>query len=101
MRRRGEIILWPAYFDSSRSRTEGRRIPLKIAVPSPSLRRISEALKNLGLDHRIVPDAAYPRLPWRKSGMIYVKLKPSLSKQKIITLVAKEMGRTKQMKKTF
>ena len=30
-----KIVIWPVYFDASKSRKEGRRIPKKLAIKYP------------------------------------------------------------------
>lgn len=92
MRRRGEVVLWPVYFDSTRSRSEGRRVPRRLAVPSPSIRRLQYALDKLGLKYRVVKDASHPRLPWRRMGMVLVE--KDGSKSRLLRLVAKELSRS-------
>jgi len=91
LRRRGEVVLWPVYFDSTRSRSDGRRVPKRLAVPSPSLRRLQQALDRLGFKYRVVKDAAHPRLPWRRTGMVFVE--KAGSKSEILMLVARELSR--------
>ncbi|MCD6593791.1 signal recognition particle subunit SRP19/SEC65 family protein [Candidatus Bathyarchaeota archaeon] len=73
MRNRDEIALWPVYFDSAKTRKEGRRIPKKLAKPYPSLEEIGKALERLGVPYRLIPDAAYPRIHWEKSGVVLAK----------------------------
>lgn len=92
MREKGEIILWPVYFDSLRNRREGRRLPKKLCVPSPNIDMLEKALKSLGLDYKIYPEAAHPRLPWVKTGFIAVK-KGKKRKNQILKKVAIELKR--------
>ncbi len=89
MRRKDEIILWPVYFDSLRTRREGRRLPKNLCAPSPSLTMIERALKNLGLEYEVFPEPVYPRLPWIKMGFVIVK--KSGRKGRILKDVAVEL----------
>jgi len=73
MRNRNEIALWPIYFDSTKTRTEGRKIPKKLAKPDPTLEMIEKVLKDLQIPYRLIPNAAHPRLPWEKKGVVLVK----------------------------
>lgn len=75
MRKIDGYILWPAYLDSGKSRSQGRRIPKKLAVKAPKLNEIAEAAKKLGLTIKIYPEKAYPRFPYEKSGMVVIKHK--------------------------
>jgi len=89
MRKRDEVVLWPVYFDSTRTRAEGRKVPRRLAKPSPTLSLVEKAVGNLGFSYEVVADAAYPRFPWRKNGLILVKkTKP---KKQLITEVAQEI----------
>lgn len=67
------MALWPVYFDSAKTRSEGRKVPKKLAKPHPTLDMIEKALMSLRMPYRVVPDAAYPRLPWERRGLILVK----------------------------
>jgi len=95
VRKRDGVTLWPVYFDSLKTRREGRRLPKKLCIPSPNIGVIEGALKNLGLKYEVFPDASHPRLPWAKSGFIIVK-RNGRSKGRILREVAAELvrGRT-------
>ncbi|MBT8171677.1 signal recognition particle protein Srp19 [Candidatus Bathyarchaeota archaeon] len=70
MRKQNKIILWSIYFDSNKTRNEGRRVPKNIAIPSPKLVELQRAAKRLGLLPEIVSEANHPSCPWRKTGLI-------------------------------
>jgi len=72
MRKKDKIVLWPLYFDSTKSWVEGRKVPKGVAVPSPKLDEIREAVEQLGLQCEVVSDASYPRFSWQRSGMLIV-----------------------------
>ena len=86
MRRRDEIVLWPAYFDLTKTRSQGRRVPRRLAKANPSIDDIAKALESLSVPYRIVRDAAYPRVPYERKGMILVK--KIMPKNKFIKEVA-------------
>lgn len=91
MRRRNEIVLWPAYFDSTKTRAEGRKVPRRMAKPSPTLGMIEKALGNLRLGCTLVEDAAYPHHSLKKTGFALVKkVKP---KNQLLKEVAAELLR--------
>jgi len=73
MRKQDRIIVWPAYFDSTKTREEGRRVPKTLAVPSPRVLELKEAAEKIGLEYELVADVGYPKTPWLKTGMILVK----------------------------
>jgi signal recognition particle subunit SRP19 len=95
MRKQDKIIIWPAYFDSTKTRGEGRRIPKSLAVPSPKITEISDAAEKLGLECEAVLDVGYPKTPWLKTGMLLVK--KSESKEKIIKKIAKNLQKIRSV----
>jgi len=89
MRKQDKIIVWPAYFDSTKTRGDGRRVPKSLAVPSPKIHEVKEAVEKLGLNYELVLDASYPKTPWLKVGMLLVtKNEP---KDKTIRKLAKHL----------
>ena len=89
MRKQDKVILWPAYFDLTKTRGEGRKVPKTLAVPSPKISELKEAAEKLGLEHELVPDAGYPKTPWMKTGMLLIAKKEP--KNQIIKKVAKQL----------
>lgn len=98
MRKQDKIIVWPTYFDSAKTRKDGRRIPKNLAVPSPKILEIREAVKELGLESELVPDAGYPKTPWLKTGIILVK--KNEAKDKIIRRIAKQLLKIRSLSNT-
>jgi signal recognition particle subunit SRP19 len=91
VRKRDEVVLWSVYFDSTRTRAEGRRIPRRLAKPVPTLDVVGKAVGNLGHPYEVVSEAAHPRFHWKKTGFILVKkTKP---KNHLILEVAQEISR--------
>jgi len=68
-----KTVLYPAYIDSTISRSEGRRIPSASAVPSPSIEEIYNAAVKLGLNPAVEKDKAYPGKWWVKGRVIVDK----------------------------
>lgn len=91
MRQQDKVIVWSVYFDSAKTRNDGRRVPKSLAVASPKISEVKEAAEKLGLSHELVPDVGYPRMPWLKGGMLLVKKKGS--KNQMITLIARQLLR--------
>lgn len=89
MRKQEKFIIWPAYFDQTKTRKEGRRVPKALAVPNPKIAEISTAVEQAGLKHEISAEAAYPKTPWLKTGLIMVEKKGS--KEQVIRKVAKQL----------
>lgn len=89
MRKQNKIVLWPVYFDSTKTRLEGRRVPKSIATPSPKIEEIRKAVERVDLRPEIVADAAHPSSPWRKIGLLAIPKKGS--KAKTLQKIAKEL----------
>lgn len=90
MRKRDSIVLWPVYFDSTKTRREGRRLPKKFCVPSPDIIMLENAVKNLGLSYEVYQESFYPRLPWIKMGSIIVR-KSGESKSRVMKRISSEL----------
>jgi signal recognition particle subunit SRP19 len=89
MRKQDKIIIWPAYFDQTKTRKNGRRVPKNLAVQSPKILEIQEAAQKLGLEFEVVADKGYPKVPWAKTGMLLVEKKGA--KEQIISRIAKQL----------
>jgi len=98
MRKQDKIIIWPAYFDSTKTRSDGRRIPKNLAVPSPKILEVKEAAEKLGLHYELVLDAGYPKTPWLKTGMLLMTKKET--KKQIIKKIAKQLLKIRSAAKT-
>jgi signal recognition particle subunit SRP19 len=98
MRKQDKIIIWPAYFDSSRSRIDGRRIVKSVSVASPKIAEIKEAVEKLGLSCELVPDVGYPKMPWVKAGMLLVEKKRS--KSETITMIGRQLLKIRSASQT-
>jgi signal recognition particle subunit SRP19 len=87
MRKKDRVILWPIYFDSTKTRSEGRRVTKKLAVSTVNLKDILGAAESLNLSSEIVSDASHPKLPNKKTGLITILKKEP--KNEIIQKIAK------------
>jgi signal recognition particle subunit SRP19 len=90
MQKKNKIILWPAYFDSTKTRLQGRRIPKNIAISSPRLDEVQIAAQKCGLPAEAAPDLKHPHAPWQKTGLVLVT--KNINKTNIIRRVAKELS---------
>ena len=93
MRKLDKAIIWPIYFDSAKTRKEGRRVPKNMAVQSPKIAEIKEATDKLGLKNEINFEAHFPKIPWAKSGMLLVE--KTEAKEKIIQKISKQLIKVK------
>ncbi|MGE5637708.1 MAG: signal recognition particle subunit SRP19/SEC65 family protein [Chloroflexota bacterium] len=89
MRKQDKAIIWPAYFDVSKTRKNGRRVPKNMAVVSPKVDELQIAAARLRLHNEVVAEAGYAKTPWSKSGMILVEKKAP--KEQIIKQLAKQL----------
>lgn len=72
-KKEGKYVIWPHYFDSSCPRNL-RKVPKKLAVKEPSVDRIVDCAKALGLEPR-VEESRYPKFWWKKNHRILVTKK--------------------------
>ncbi|KXL45663.1 hypothetical protein M433DRAFT_104969 [Acidomyces richmondensis BFW] len=72
--------IYPVYFDSTRSREQGRRVKKEHAVPNPLASEIAEALKEIGNTNHIPlqivfePHKGHPK-DWSNPGRVRVLVK--------------------------
>jgi len=89
MRKSDEVVLWPIYFDSTKTRSKGRKVPKRLGISSPTFDMIEKAIKRLGLSYKSVSGTAHPHFPWDKTGLFLVKKRRP--KNKILKDVANEL----------
>ena len=87
-----EKIIWPAYFDADRTRSEGRRVPEDLAIESPAVDEIAKAVQQVGYDAVIEHDVAYPRDPYARDGRVRVKDADDSTKNDLVQAVAAYVG---------
>jgi signal recognition particle subunit SRP19 len=95
MRKLDKAIIWPIYFDASKSRKKGRRVIKSLAVQAPKILEIKEAVDKLGLKNEVKLDAHFPKTHWSKTGMLLVEKREA--KEKIIQKIAKQLIRIKNV----
>ncbi|RLE71199.1 MAG: hypothetical protein DRJ43_00200 [Thermoprotei archaeon] len=67
-----KIVVWPLYFDSRRSWSEGRRVPKRLAVEKPTLELLARAARAAGYDVEVDPEARHPSCWFESNGRILV-----------------------------
>ncbi|MFO7619596.1 MAG: signal recognition particle subunit SRP19/SEC65 family protein [Thermoplasmata archaeon] len=92
--RADHLVLWPSYFDSTKSRARGRRIPKSLAVQNPTSEELLAAVEALGLDAKLHPGKSYPGFWWERGGCISVE--KTLKKTELISKVAPRLKRMRQ-----
>jgi signal recognition particle subunit SRP19 len=93
MRKLDKAIIWPIYFDTSKTRKEGRRVPKNLAVQFPKIDEIKQAADKLGLENEVNLNAHFPKNHWSKTGMLLVEKKEA--KEKVIQKLAKQLVKIK------
>lgn len=92
-KRKGAIIVWPAYLDSNLSRAQGRRIPVNLAAPDVTADVLKEAAAAAGLDSEAEADKQYPK-NWSGIGGCVVLSNPEGHKKKrLLLMLAKGVRR--------
>ena len=70
---KGWHCLYPLYFDSKKTRAEGRRVGSEMAVENPLAREICDAIRPLGLRLAFEAGKMHPR-DWSNPGRVRVRL---------------------------
>lgn len=79
MPEKDKFVIWPIYFDSTRSRSEGRMVPAGDAVSSPTIDDVITAALKAGLKPEIEREKKHPKTWHESSGRILVTKKGSKS----------------------
>lgn len=90
----GTFVLWPAYFDRSRSRADGRRVPDALAVREPDAAWVETAARKVGLATTLEEKAVHPSIPYEKAGRVLVA--KDGSKEQVLRKVAQRMRESQE-----
>lgn len=95
MKNKGYYIIWPVYFDSTKSRTEGRRVRKNLAVKNPKLPDLANAAQKVGYEFKVNPTALYPRFWYLgNAGNLFVKIEDN--KTDVIKKIAQQLKKLKK-----
>ena len=94
MKTPGHVIIWPVDLDSTKSRGQGRKLPVARAIKQPNLREIVQAATILGYGPEPTEKTAKPRLHWEKVG--HVTIKKAAPKRVILKSIAGEIVKIRQ-----
>jgi signal recognition particle subunit SRP19 len=78
------IVVYPSYLDSTKTVKEGRRISKELAIPTPTVGDMSQALQSLNIRHVAQPFKGYPRditTLWDNPGRVKVDYTDGQKKQ--------------------
>lgn len=82
-----ENVIWPVAFDADRSRSEGRRVSLDLAVSDPTVDEIAKAVQQVGYDAVVEREKTYPR-EHRARGRVVVRGADDATKTDLLGAVA-------------
>ena len=102
LRRKKFYVIYPEYFDSNISRSQGRRVSLSIADPTPHLKKIVKACERLEIEHQSEPEKAHPSFWWKKSGRVLIPTDKNnkMPKEELIQTIAKTARKFQLKQKT-
>jgi len=83
-----ENVLYPAYFDATLSRSDGRRVPADLAVDDPEVDEVAKAVQQVGYDAVIERDKHYSRESHRERGRVLVDNPDDDAKNDIVQAAA-------------
>lgn len=89
-----KMVIWVANLEAKKSRSEGRKIAKKFAVPNVRFQELVQACKELGLDFQ-AEKKKYPRCWWEEGGRVVVKGQD----RKIMIEIAKKIMEIRERRK--
>lgn len=98
LKQSGKMVVWPAELDSTKSRSEGRRLAKSQAIQAPRVDELELAAKRLSFDPEVSPNSALPSRWWEKTGHVLVK-RADRSRSKTLKDLAAEILKIRQVKK--
>lgn len=94
MRKQNKTLIWPAYFDKSRTRKMGRRVSKNLAIKSPKIKDLIDVVSKLGIECELNPEVKYPKKPWRTKGSLLIEKK--YPKEELIRRIANELVKLRE-----
>lgn len=91
-------VIWPIYMDSTKTRSEGRKISVEASVSEPKLNEVYNAALSLNLKPIKHPDKSYPGEWYNKSGRILVESE-TLTKNEMIRKISESIKSSRKNKK--
>jgi len=86
-----ENVIYPAYFDAALSRSDGRRVPMDLAVEDPEVEEIAKAVQQVGYDAVVERDVTYSR-EYEPRGRVLVQNADDAGKSDLLQAVAAYIG---------
>lgn len=86
------IVIWPIYFDSTKTRSQGRMVSAEDSVPNPSVEDVIAATLKVGIKPEIEREKKHPGTWQASSGRILVP------KSETKTVILKKIARSLKVK---
>jgi len=102
LRRKKFYVLYPEYFSSKLTRSQGRRVPLELADNQPHIKKLEMARKKLNLEFQVQKEKSYPTYWWNNSGRILITIdkKDKIPKEKLLKDIASIARKFKPKKRS-
>jgi signal recognition particle subunit SRP19 len=97
LKQNGKMVVWPAALDSTKSRSQGRRLAKPQAIQAPRVDELENAAKKLSYDPQPSPHSALPSHWWEKTGNILVT-RGDKGRSKVLKDLAAEMRKIRGSK---
>lgn len=88
MKEEDKQVIWLDYFDSSLSRSQGRRVSKNLSVSNPRPEPFMDALKKMNIEAQQF-EARHPKRNNRRS--YYIQVKRSVPKQQLLRKLAQSV----------
>lgn len=96
-----KVVIWPIYFDSSRTRGEGRAVSEEHAVNSPNLEDLISAARKAGFKPEVEREKKHPSQWYEGSGRILIyKAEPKSAILRKISLALKAVPKSKKSQRS-
>ncbi len=89
-RKRKTWIIYPEYFDKELTRSEGRRVPVSLAIKSPTVDDINRTLSYYNIPNRVETHKHYPSTWYERRGRVLLT-KQNITKQSFLKKLSEKM----------
>lgn len=83
-----QLKIYPLYFNSEKSWTQGRRVPVSVASKDPNIIKLTETIGRLGLKFKVEPNSRHPKDPFTFGRVLVESTKP---KKQLLRQIASTM----------
>ncbi|MCX8203309.1 MAG: signal recognition particle protein Srp19 [Nitrososphaeria archaeon] len=90
MIKRGGYVVWTQYFNRELSRSEGRRVPARLAGKNPTQDDVLKAAASLGWEAEKL-DLRHPTFWWKPGSAVLVKPPKGVRKGEVLLRLAERM----------